>query len=367
MINLTPQNKYTLVKSERFFKDKTLVTMYNKINTPVKKKYIPFDYEGVRYRLNLESGELEFYNLQLCKYCLDCSVRRTRILLAMLLQMNDFDYFCTFTFNSRYVDRKNDEEVYKKFQLYLQQLKRKFPKLTYVIVPERHKVKLKNGDEEYEFEIDFDDATKGVLHFHMLLGLNGTSIKDDGLNFAKSHKVCCSWAPDGIASEKYFEKTKHLHKLTATDGAPIFNICGFHLGFTTASKIVNKEACNAYVAKYISKCLGLSTTKFKRRFWYSQNLDVPEIVKTEICSGDDYFKDLNNNKDVDLINALRQAKATDESVKDFYNKDYNVLQYWFDKDKYSDFENNRKKGLIPTSEVTPFDILKGENYSIFKT
>lgn len=284
----------------------------------------------------------------------------------MLLEMNDFDYFCTFTFDTRYVDRNNDSEVYQKFRLYLQSLKRKFPRLKYVIVPERHKVKLKIDNEEYEFEIEFDDATKGVLHFHMLLGLNGYSKKD--LDFRETDKVCCSWATkkNGIAGKDFFEKTKKYHQLTATDGLPIFNIGGFHLGFTTASLIANKEACKAYVKKYISKCLGFSTTAFKRRFWYSQNLDVPEVVKTEIGSACDYVPNLNNYNEISLLSALKQAKCSDETIKECYNKDYNVLQYWFGTETYSDFEYNRKRGLTRISRETPFDTHQGENYSIFK-
>ena len=351
------QKKYSLIKCERFYKDKTLITIYNKKNIPVKKKYAPFDYNGFRYRMNLETGDIEYYDTKLCKYSLTQSVNRTRILLMMLLEMNDFDYFCTFTFDKKKMDRNNDEIVYKKFSRYCHYLREKFPNLTYVIVPERHKVKLKLGEEEYEFEIEFDDATKGVLHFHMLIGLNGTSIKKDGLDFMSTDKVCCSWATkkNGIASKAYFEKTKHLHQLTITDGLPIYNINSFQLGYTTASRIASKEACKAYIAKYVSKCLGLSTTAFKKRFWYSQNLDVPEVVKTEIGSGFDYAKELNKNTDYDLLNALRQAKATDNTVAEYYNNDYNVLQYWFGSDNYTNFKENYTKGLTPTTDLTPFD------------
>ena len=196
----------------------------------------------------------------------------------------------------------------------------------------------------------------------MLLSLNGHTEKE--LGFALTKKVCCSWATkkNGIADIDYYNRTKDKHTLSATDGLPIYNITNFTLGFTTASKIANKEACKSYIKKYISKCLGMSTTKFKRRFWYSQNLAVPEIVKTEIGSGFDFAKDLQHTNDIDLINALRQAKATDDSVFECYNKDYNVLQYWFGSDKYSEFEYNRKRGLIPTNELTPFDKKIGEKF-----
>ena len=349
------QSKYSLIKTERFFKNKTLVSFYNKRNFTVEKKYKPFDYNGHRYRLNLETGELEYYDLKTCMYSRGCSVRRTKILLGMLLEMNKFDYFCTFTFDkAKGVDRNNEKEVYKTFRHFMIYLKQKFPNLKYVTVPERHKVKIRIEDINVDFEVDFEDMN-GAIHFHMLLALNGHTLKE--LGFQATNKVCCSWATkkNGICDKSYFEKTKDKHILTATDGLPIFNISAFKYGYTTASRIVSEEACKTYVKKYISKSLGISTSEFKKRFYYSRNLDVPLVVKQEIGDGFEVPVKLNVDDSIKELNQFKEADSLNNDIHSYFNKDYNVLQYWFDNEKYTDFEVVRKDGLIPTTESTPFD------------
>ena len=189
----------------------------------------------------------------------------------------------------------------------------------------------------------------------MLLGLNGHTINE--LGFTRTDKVCCSWATkkNGIANIEYYNKTKGLHEQKPTDGVRIFHITGFKLGYTTASRIVSEEACKHYVKKYISKSIGLSTSAFKKRFYYTHNLNVPEIVKTEIGCGIDSPVNLYNNIDHNLLNDLRLAKVYNDDVYEAYNSEHNVLQYWFGKDKYSDFEYGRKKNMIPIKCSTPFD------------
>ena len=350
----TPQSKFSLIECERRFNNKTLVSFYNKYNFKPQKKYVPFDYNGFRYRLNLETGELEYYDTKTCLYSQGSSLRRTKILLSMLLEMNEFDYFCTFTFDKTRIDRNNEESVYKKFKLYCKHLKVKFPQLGYITVPERHKVQAKVEDEDNEYLFYFEDE-KGAIHFHMLLKLNGHTLKE--LGFAKTDKVCCSWATkkNGIANIGYFERTKHLHKLTPTDGLPIFNITSFKLGYTTASRIASPEVCKTYVKKYISKSLGISTSKFKKRFYYSDNLAVPEIVKREMGQGFDEPVQLGKVGNISLIRDFEEVEKFNEDVKCNFNEKFNVLQYWFDNDKFDNFIDSREKGYIPVETKTPFD------------
>ena len=353
-INDSLQNKYSLVKCERHFKNKTLVSFYNTRNFAVKKKYKPFDYNGHRYRLNLETGELEYYDMKTCMYIRGCSVRRTKILLGMLLEMNKFDYFCTFTFDRLRIDRNNEKQVYDAYKKFANNLKHRFPNLKYITVPERHKVKIKIEDIDVDFEIDME-VINGAIHFHMLLALNGHSLSE--LGFEKTTKVCCSWATkkNGICDISYFEKTKHLHELKPTDGLSIFHIKNFRYGYTTASRIVSEEACKTYVKKYISKSLGISTSEFKKRFYYTKNLDVPLIVKKEIGDGFETPVSLRNNTEIPELQQFNEVYENNEDVFSHYNKEYNVLQYWFENDKYNDFETVRHTGIIPTTHKTPFD------------
>lgn len=354
MNNEQPQKKrFSLIRQERIFRDRRLVSFYNKFNKPVEKKYKPFDYNGHRYRLNLITGELEYYDMKLCKYISECSTRRTKILLGMLLEMNTFDYFCTFTFNKAFVNRTDENEVYSLYKKFANNLKHQFPNLAYVVIPERHKVSY-TIEDYVNYEIEIEDM-KGAIHFHMLLKLNGYKTKD--LGFKKTNKVCCSWATkkNGICSVEYFEKTKHLHSLKPTDGLPIYDIQSFIYGYTTASKIVNHEACKTYIKKYISKSLGISTSAFKKRFYYTQNLDVPTIVKREIGDGFDDFINLRYYTEIQEIDDYKKANLINDDISSYYNNDYNVLEFWLSEEKYQLLEESRIKGYLPTTDKTPFD------------
>lgn len=328
------KKNYALVESERIFKDKVLISYYMKPLNPVEKTFVPYDTaDGYRVRLNKETGELIPYTRQQCDYSKDCSVRRTKILLSMLLACNSFDWFVTLTFDDSKVENRCDDViVYNTYRKFIQRIKKRFPKLGYISVPERH---------------EKNDA----IHFHMLLQMNGYNpIKDLGFNL--TDKVCCSWSnKNGIASKAYFEKTKHLKKLKETDGESIYNILQFPYGFSTASRIVNPDACKSYVKKYISKDLGASTDTFKKRFYYSSNLNVPEVVKRYV--GADFENPVSINELTDTyLNNINILETNNADVVSYYNKDFNVKQYWVDKTKYEEFKKDDH--LVPV-ESSPFD------------
>ena len=88
----------------------------------------------------------------------------------MLLEMNDFDWFATLTFDKEKIDRTNDELVYHAYKKYIDNTKQRFPSFRYLTVLERHE--------------------DGCIHFHLLIG--GLTTKQLGL--VNSGKVCCSWA-----------------------------------------------------------------------------------------------------------------------------------------------------------------------------
>ena len=112
-----------------------------------------------------------------------CSVV-VKILMNMLLEMNDFDWFATLTFDKDKIDRTDDEIVFNAYKKYINNIKKQFPSLGYMCFPERHE----------------DDC----IHFHMLL--NGIRPKELGL--VNSGKVCCSWATfkNKVSSYEYFER-----------------------------------------------------------------------------------------------------------------------------------------------------------------
>lgn len=308
---------YYLFQKDRMYRDKVFSSVYFRSNKEQGiKKSQPIDLDGYRYKLDLLTGEIYTYSQSEVKNSMSCSLRRTKILLNMLLEMNDFDWFATLTFDKERIDRTNDELVYKAYVKYINNIKHQFPQMGYVTVLERHE--------------------DGCIHFHLLI--NGITPKQLGL--VNSGKVCCSWATfkNKIASKEYFDRTMHEHELTDTDGLPVYNVTTFPYGLTTVTRIASRERCNSYVKKYINKDIGKSTEIFKKRFFYSRNLKVPTIVDRLVGADFDrpenimvYMYSNSHVKNANYIN---------------YNKDHNILQFWED----INIKNHIDNGLIPLSQ-----------------
>lgn len=153
------------------------------------------------------------------------SLRRTRTTIRDLILANDFDLFCTFTFDPDKVhDRFSYYSCLGKMTRWIHNQHDKSPDLIYLFVPEQHK--------------------SGAWHFHGLLGHYHGSMR----------KTC--------------------HK--SSYGADIYNITAYRGGFTTACYFDNKDLIASYISKYISKDF---IKKFnQRRFFCSKNLNRP--IKT---------------------------------------------------------------------------------------
>lgn len=310
---LEQKTAYYLLRKDRIYKDKTLSSMYFKSGKKqVEKKSRPMDIDGIRYKLDLETGELNYYTKKEVLNSMKSSLRRTVVLMNMLLKMNNFDWFLTLTFDRKKIDRTDDLQVFNAYKKYINNLSHQVSSFGYMTFPERHE--------------------DGCIHFHMLV--NGITYKELGLE--NSGKVYCSWAfsKNGIASKDYFERTKINHELTVVDGSPVYNITSFPYGYSTASKVVSKERCDWYVRKYVEKALG-STDIFKKRFYYSKNLNVPEIVDRLIGA------DFETPKNLDYLERNNPLLQNAESIR--FNKDHNVLQFWID----NETKENIDKGLIP--------------------
>lgn len=334
------KGKFQLVKKTRKYSDRTMTSYYYKSkNTPVKK-WVPYDTSDGRMRLNIETGELEFYTRELCNLSKLASIRRSKILIEELLNMNDFDWFVTLTFGDYQVkDRNNFELVYQAYCKFIKNIRKRFPDITYITFPEKHK-------EKYILSEDCEDVDvqDNCFHFHMLLG-NCNPIK---LGFVNSGKVCCHWAKfkNGIASKEYFERTKSKYNLTETDGLTIYNIATFPYGYSTASKIQSKAATNNYVKKYVEKAFG-TTDMFQKRFFYSRNLKRPEIANY-LIKDNCFVSDLNCNDFVE-----EKWFNYNENVGRKYNSEYNVMQYTIQNDSMEEMrkiQHQLKLGLIPVKE-----------------
>lgn len=154
------------------------------------------------------------------------SLNRTKTLVKDLILCNDFEYFCTFTFNPNKIDRYNFVSCRRAMRTWIHHQKDRSSlrgkDFKYLVVPEQHK--------------------DGAWHFHALISGYVGSLKDSGI------------------------RTKSLRS--------IYNITSFRLGFTTAVKIDSKEGVSNYVSKYITKDFIHQFNQ--RRFFCSRNLIKPK-------------------------------------------------------------------------------------------
>lgn len=199
------------------------------------------------------------------------SQNRTKNKIYEIARSNTWEYMITFTFNKKYVDRYDYDDISKKIGKWIDLIKHTVCKdLKYLIVPELHK--------------------DGAYHFHGLLG------NTDGLTFVNSGKI----------------QRNGLGKPVLDDeGNPIiiYNLIDYKLGFSTASRIRNNARATAYITKYITKELS-SVTEGKKKYWRSYNLDKPEVIRMLI-------EDPKNTKDI-LRDSCEYMKINDIIVDDMY-------------------------------------------------
>ena len=153
---------------------------------------------------------------------------------------NDFDYFWTLTFKA---DRHDYALAFKKMSNWLRRMKRKYGKFDYIMIPELHK--------------------DGAIHFHGVTGGLNAVICDSGVK----------------------------HK-----GVTVYNCTDWNHGFTTLTKIRDKEKTASYVTKYITKEMQNSIVeKGKKKYWLSRGLRKPDVTFSELNLAPDLKPDYEND------------------------------------------------------------------------
>lgn len=189
-------------------------------------------------KANSSSGSIERTQSQV-EHSLNVSINRTKQAIYSYALSNEWQYFCTFTFNPRLVLSSDFEECVRAFSKWLQVVhQRVCPDIVYLVVPEYH-------------------SDKKKFHFHCLMSnIEGLLLVDSGKR-----------SNDRI----------------------LYNIYNYTLGFSTAVKIDNEEfsqekICN-YMLKYITKDL-VSLSKGKKRYWISKNTIKKPVVDYYLLDSD---------------------------------------------------------------------------------
>lgn len=233
-IRIKHNQEITLSTIENIQKSKKINQIKKEINIDYLKKQIAeLKFTDINYfkKLRRLNNELKIRNIKnVCR-----SARRSRQNLYDVCRCNEFSYFVTYTFDNDKIERLNDDLVKRKFTQLQNYLRKKFPCMYYVAVPEYHK--------------------KGGLHFHLLIG--GVTLDELG-------------AVPAVSKRK---------RLIFKNGKQIFNITKWKYGYSTLSVIGNCEATKHYISKYITKQHLDDRFINKRRYYCSKNIVRPQIEK----------------------------------------------------------------------------------------
>lgn len=161
------------------------------------------------------------------------SLSRSRGRVFELALCNPWDYFCTFTIDANKHDRYDLDATYKQFAKWLNNYNsRKQTAIRYLLVPEPHQ--------------------DGAWHFHGLL-----------LGLPISHLT-----PFTLGDKLPLRIKKML-----ADGRQIYNWTAYAeaFGFVTLDVIRDKDACAAYMTKYITKELAQSSIDLNHHVFYASH------------------------------------------------------------------------------------------------
>lgn len=170
---------------------------------------------------------------------LHSSVSRSKNAVYELARSREWEWFLTFTFSEKYVDRYNYTACFKKIKGWIRNHKnRYFPEMAYLVVPEMHR--------------------DGAWHFHGL--------------FAGMPEGAFSPAVNSDPDSPWFGT---YLRTSYPDGDYIYNLPSYRWGFTTATRIKDSRKAAGYLLKYMTKEL-CSVTGGLSRYHASRGLARPQ-------------------------------------------------------------------------------------------
>jgi len=215
------------------------------------------------YDYNPFTGEYEkIRSLEDAERSLRSSRNRTKRNLFYDARSNVWEWFVTFTFAPDKVDRFDYDAVVGKMHGWLCNIKKSFPDMKYIVVPELHK--------------------DGAYHFH------GLFANCDNLDFKESGK---------------FDK----------NGNMIYNIGRYRYGWSTAEVVIDTQCVSNYIGKYITKEL-CAVTFGRKRYWKSRNLEQAEKLNLTLLGRDkeEFMEQL-----YELSAHIKQVKTDFVNIKYF--------------------------------------------------
>lgn len=229
------------------------------------------------------------------------SLSRSRKKVYDYARSNDFTYFVTLTFDPQKVDSFSCDDSFEHMRNWLNRMRKRFPDLRYLGVPELHK--------------------SGRFHFHFLMS---DDIK-----------------PVLVLSDKKYK------------GRTVYNVGSYRFGWTTAIEVYDKSKIPSYMVKYITKDLK-SRSPNKRRYWNSHNLVLPKNFASYFTVEE--FSSILEKLDI----TYATHKESDASYCDFYEVSFDslgeLLPFLENYREHFDDYSGIPEGFFPVgSTETPFD------------
>ena len=206
-------------------------------------------------------------------------MKRTKKKVYDYAKCNDWDWFVTFTFSQKRVDRYSYDECVNKLKNWLINVRRSSPALSYLVVPEQHK--------------------DGAWHFHGLFsGLNEKQIIWTGRYVIKRIRMS--------GRSKYVRTSDKIYKFGS-----------YKLGWMTATRVREKERVMSYITKYITKDL-CNASYGRKRYWCSRNLVTPveEVYQLDAVDRFILSQELDESSSFKKVSHVQYGEMT-QSVKIF--------------------------------------------------
>lgn len=214
---------------------------------------------------------------------LDCNISRASSCIYGLAMCNLWEWFCTLTIDPTKYNRRDLEKFISDLSRWLNNQRRNFQNLKYLLVPELHA-----DGESWHLHGFFMGLPVEALHRFQTGDTMGKYIADKVLQGQAVY--------DWPAYRKKF-------------------------GFCDFEPVRNKSAAAKYIRKYITKELGASVTEVGAHLYYCSNgLNRPEKIKTGLMSWTNIKPDFASNgyACVSLPAESEQAKELLKSIKQVY-------------------------------------------------
>ena len=225
----------------------------HKYETEIKYYAISRNKDIERKERNFRELDIDNLDSNICE-----SISRTKRKIKEYARNNDFDYFVTLTFDPKKFNSFSIDTVLKCTRLFLQKLRRSYPDLKYLLVPEYH-------------------ADKQKIHLH---------------GYIKGHLKL-------LVAENPLKNGEILKY----KGKTVYNIAQWNYGYSTALKIGKSATdtlkCSSYITKYVTKDLLVSFNQ--KRYWCSKNLEIGKTILEQKLYARDLEQLLESEKEVNPI------------------------------------------------------------------